>query len=125
MQVANKFMMLTLAVNDMPKAKEFYEDKLGLEVTQDYRQDDQNWWVSLAFPEGGVTITLSTFHEHMKPGTATVYVATKDVVAAQKDLADKGVDVSDVQDDLYGPGSGTKFVTLQDADGNKVLIVQE
>jgi len=125
MQTVNKLIMITMAVADMPKAKEFYADKLGLEVTQDYRQDDDNWWVSLAFAEGGATITLSTNHGHMKPGTQNIYFATSDVAAARGALADKGVDVSEVQDDLYGPGSGVKFATLNDPDGSKILLVQE
>jgi catechol 2,3-dioxygenase-like lactoylglutathione lyase family enzyme len=29
-----------VAVSDMPKAKAFYADTLGLKVTTDYRQDD-------------------------------------------------------------------------------------
>jgi catechol 2,3-dioxygenase-like lactoylglutathione lyase family enzyme len=37
MQTVNKLMMLAIGVSDMPKAKAFYEDKLGLNVTQDYR----------------------------------------------------------------------------------------
>lgn len=125
MQVVNKLMMFSLPVNDMPKAKEFYQEKLGLEVSQDYRQDDDNWWVSLVLPEGGVTITLSTYHSNMKPGNANFYLSTGDIAAAHKDLADKGVEVSDVQDDLYGPGSGVKFVNLSDVDGNSILLVQE
>lgn len=56
----DKFMMFSMTVSDMPKAKEFYADKLGLEITADYRQDEDRWWVSLALPEGGVTITLKT-----------------------------------------------------------------
>ena len=52
MQIVNKPTMFTLAVSDMPKAKAFYADTLGLKVTQDYRQDDQNWWVTLTPPEG-------------------------------------------------------------------------
>lgn len=125
MQVVNKFMMITMAVKDMPTAKAFYEDKLGLEVTTDYRQDDDNWWVSLALPEGGVTVTLSTHHEHMKPGTLTVYFTTPDLAAAHKELADKGVEVSGIQDDLYGPGSGVNFITFEDPDGSRILLVQE
>lgn len=117
--------MITMATADMSKAKEFYADKLDLEVTQDYRQDDDNWWVSLAFADGGATITLSTNYGHMKPGMQNVYFATSDVAAARNDLASKGVEVSEVQDDLYGPGSGVKFVTLDDPDGNKLLLVQE
>ena len=42
MQVIDKFMMLQVAVSDMPKAKAFYVDKLGLKVTTDFRQDDNN-----------------------------------------------------------------------------------
>jgi catechol 2,3-dioxygenase-like lactoylglutathione lyase family enzyme len=124
MQPVNKFMMLYMAVSDMPKAKEFYVDKLGLKVTQDYRQDDNNWWVSLTLPEGGVTITLSTFHGNTKPGTMNLYFATSDVSAAHKELSNKGVKVNDVKDDLFGPGSGVKWFDLADPDGNQVKLVQ-
>lgn len=124
MQVINKFMMLTIAVKDMPAAKAFYADKLGLAVTTDYRQDDNNWWVSLAFPEGGVTMTLSTHHGHMKPGTMTLYFASADIAAAHKELSSKGIKASDIQDDLHGPGSGVKFFTLDDPDNNRIHIEQ-
>jgi len=125
MQTVDKIIMITMAVTDMPKAKEFYAEKLGLEVTQDYRQDDDNWWVTLTLPEGGPTVTLSTNHAHMKPGTMNVYLSTSDVAAAHEELVGKGVDVSEVQDDLYGPGSGVKFITFSDPDGSKLLLVQE
>jgi catechol 2,3-dioxygenase-like lactoylglutathione lyase family enzyme len=42
MQVIDKLMMFIVAVSDMPKAKEFYADRLGLKVTKDYRQDDDH-----------------------------------------------------------------------------------
>lgn len=122
MQVVNKLTMFQLAVSDMPKAKEFYADKLGLEVKQDYRQDDNNWWVSLATPEGDVTITLTTHHAHMKPGVCTLYFKTSDVTAAHDDLSSKGVTLKDIQNDLYGPGSGVKFFQLSDPDGNLLHI---
>lgn len=125
MNIVEKLMMVTMAVNDMPKAKEFYADKLGMEVTQDYRQDDNNWWVTLTLPGGGVTITLSTNHAHQKPGTMNVYFTTPDIANARQALQDTGVEVSEVQDDLYGPGSGVKFVTMADPDGSKILLVQE
>jgi catechol 2,3-dioxygenase-like lactoylglutathione lyase family enzyme len=128
MQLANKFMMLTMNVSDMPKAKEFYADKLGLKVTTDYRQDDDNWWVALAPPEGGAALTLarvSASPESVKPGTLSIYFETSDVAAANKALKDKGVKVNEVQDDLFGPGSGVKFFNLEDPDGNSVNVVQK
>ncbi len=124
MQVINKFMMFGMIVSDMPKAKTFYADKLGLKVISDHRQDDNHWWVSLALPEGGVVITLTTFHENFKPGTTSLYFATANVAEANKVLSDKGVKVNEVKDDLYGPGSGVKWFTLGDPDGNLVHLVQ-
>ena len=124
MQVVDKLMMLYVAVSHVPKAKEFYADKLGLTVTKDYRQDDSHWWVSLTLPEGGVTITLSTFHGNTKPGTMSMYFATSDVAGAHKELSNRGVKVSGVKDDLFGPGSGVKWFDLEDPDGNQVKMVQ-
>ncbi len=124
MQLINKLTMFQIAVNDMPKAKAFYAETLGLEVTADYRQDDDNWWVSLRLPEGGVEITLTTHQGHMKPGAITMYFGTADIDAAHKDLSDKNVHVSEVKDDLHGPGSGVKFFTFDDVDGNLIHIEQ-
>ena len=126
MQVVNKLMMLSMNVGDMPKAKEFYADKLGLKVTTDYRKDDDNWWVTLASPEGGASITLAraTGYENMKPGTMTLYFETSDIDAANKELSSKGVKVNEVQDDLFGPGSGVRWFNLEDPDGNQVILAQ-
>ena len=123
MQIVNKPTMFSLAVSDMPKAKAFYVDTLGLKVTKDYRQDDQNWWVTLTPPEGGVSITLARYGEHIiKPGTVGVYFKTSDVAAAHKELSEEGAKVSDIQDDLFGPGSGVKFFQLEDPDGTQVTL---
>jgi catechol 2,3-dioxygenase-like lactoylglutathione lyase family enzyme len=126
-KVVNKFMMLTMNVSDMLKAKEFYADKLGLKITTDYRIDNNNWWVSLTTPEGGVTITLaraSAYPENVKPGTMALYFETSDIVAAHEELSGKGVPVNDIQNDLFGPGSGVKFFILKDPDGNLVHVAQ-
>ena len=126
MQVLNKLMMLSMNVSDMPRAKAFYVDRLGLKVTMDYRKDDDNWWVSLTLPEGGASITLSRANgfANMKPGTMSLYFETSDIAAARKELSNKGVKVNEVKDDLFGPGSGVKWFNLEDPDGNQVLLVQ-
>jgi catechol 2,3-dioxygenase-like lactoylglutathione lyase family enzyme len=124
MQVIDKLIMFSMIVSDMQKSKAFYADKLGLKVTTDYRQDDNHWWVSLSIPEGGVTITLTTYHENFKPGTTAIYFATADIIAANKELKDKGVKVNDVKDDLYGPGSGVKWFNFEDPDRNFIHMVQ-
>jgi catechol 2,3-dioxygenase-like lactoylglutathione lyase family enzyme len=124
MQVVDKLMMLKMAVSDMPKAKAFYADKLGLKVATDYRRDDHNWWVSLTFPQGGPAITLTTSPENMKPGTMNLYFATPDVAAAHQEIGAKGARVSEVKDDLHGPGSGVKWFNVEDPDGNQVILEQ-
>lgn len=124
MQVADKLMMITMAVSDMSKAKEFYADKLGLKVIQDFRQSDERWWVGLTAPEGGANITLTTFHGDMLPGTTTIYFQTSDIEAAHKELSNKGVKVNDVKNDLFGPGSGVQWFDFDDPDGNHMYLAQ-
>jgi catechol 2,3-dioxygenase-like lactoylglutathione lyase family enzyme len=125
MQIIDKLMMLAVVVSDMPKAKAFYEGQLGLKVASDYRQSDERWWVALTLPEGGITITLTTFHDNnAKLGASTLWFATSDLSAAHKELVDKGVKVSDIGDDLHGPGSGTKWFNFKDPDGNLIHIEQ-
>ena len=125
-QIVNKLMMLSMNVSDMPKAKAFYADKLGLKITTDYRKDDNNWWVSLIFPEGGATITLAraSGFKNRTPGTMTLYFVTSDVVATHKELNKKRVQVNEIQDDLFGQGSGVKWFNLEDPDGNQVIVAQ-
>ncbi len=124
MQTVNKLMMLAIVVTDMPRAKAFYEGKLGLKVTSDFRQDDNHWWVSLLLPEGGVTLTLTTYRENVQPSPMTLWFATSDLNAAHKALEDKGVKVSNIGDDLHGPGSGVKWFNFTDPDGNLIHLEQ-
>lgn len=129
MQAINKFTMVSMLVSDMNKAKAFYVEKLGLDVATDYRQNDNNWWVTLTFPGGGASITLArsstTSNEPPEPGTMSFYFSTPDIAAAHRDLNEKGVTTSEIRDDLYGPGSGVKFFQLQDPDGSQLTFAQE
>ena len=118
-----KILMVMMAVTDMAKAKAFYAEQLGFQVTTDYGQGDQHW-VTLEPPGGGASLTLSTMHEHMKPGTMTLYFSTSNIEAAYNELKAKGVKVNEVKDDLYGRGSGVKWFNLEDPDGNRWLVVQ-
>ena len=120
----DNLMMFSIAVNDMPKAKAFYADRLGLSITSDNRRDDHNWWVSLTAPGGGTSIILTTAHENMKPGTMKLYFATADVAGAHEELSAKGAKVNEVKNDLFGPGSGVKWFNIEDPDGNQIMLVQ-
>ena len=118
-----KILMVMMAVTDMAKAKAFYAEQLGFQVTTDYGQGDQHW-VTLVPAGGGASLTLSTMHGNMRPGTMRLYLATSNIEAAYNDLKAKGVKVNEVKDDLYGPGSGVKWFDLRDPDGNLWQMVQ-
>lgn len=125
---ASKLTMVSVVVSDIKKAKEFYAEKLGLEVATDYRLDDDNWWVTLILP-GGASITLArsstTSNEPPKPGTLGFYLSTSDIAAAHKELRERGAETGEIRDHLYGPGSGVKFFQLTDPNGNQVTFAQE
>jgi predicted enzyme related to lactoylglutathione lyase len=112
-----------VAVTDMAKSKAFYAEQLGWPVTQDFGKGERHW-VTLSLPGGGASLTLSTMHEHMKPGTMTLYLSTSALEAMHSVLRAKGVEVDDVKDNLYGPGSGVKWFDLHDPDGNQWLVAQ-
>jgi catechol 2,3-dioxygenase-like lactoylglutathione lyase family enzyme len=128
MQIINNLSMVSVLVSDMKKAKAFYAEKLGLDVATDYRQNDNNWWVTLTFPGGDTTITLArsstTHNEGAKPGTLSFYFSTPDIQSAHQALGEKDVETGEIMDDLYGPGSGVKFFQVKDPDGNQVTFAQ-
>ncbi len=118
-----KILMVNLAVTDMAKSKAFYAEQLGWTVTTDFGHGDHHW-VGLKLPGGGAELTLSTMHGKMIPGALRYYLSTADVEAKHDEFKAKGVEVSEVQNDLYGPGSGVKWFSLSDPDGNEWLVAQ-
>ena len=129
MHVVDTVKMFSITVSNMKKSKAFYEETLGLKVAKDYREDDENWWVSLEFPGGGAEITLGKAakygaDEALRPGMMGLYLQTSDVEAAQKELEKKGIKTGDIQDDLFGPGSGARFFNIEDPDGNSINVFQ-
>lgn len=117
----NKLIMLSVAVNDMAKSKQFYEQTLGFKVISDFGEGDRRW-VSLELPEGGVRITLTTTHENMQPGTLKLYISSQDIEASHEGLKPAGA--SEISDDLYGLGSGVRWFSINDPDGNNWLVVE-
>lgn len=128
MEAANKLMMVSTNVGDMSKTKAFYVGQLGFKVSTEYHQDDNNWWVTLEFPGGGATLTLSRASvspQNIQAGTLSLYFETFDIAAAHEGLGGKELAVSGVQDDLFGPDSGVRWFNVKDPDGNAVFFVQQ
>lgn len=118
-----QILMVMMAVTDMAKAKEFYAEKLGWSITKDFGQGAHHW-VTLELPGGGASVTLTTMHGKSQPGTMMLYLSTANIAATHDALKAKGVEVNDVKDDLYGPGSGVKWFDMNDPDGHTWMMVQ-
>lgn len=117
-----KFIMLTMPVNDMPKMKEFYTEKLGFQITSEYRQDDGHWWTSVKVPGDDVAVTFSTFHPNSKSGSMNLYLLAPDIETAHNNLSAKGATPTPITPDLYGPGSGVKWFSVADPEGNMWIV---
>jgi catechol 2,3-dioxygenase-like lactoylglutathione lyase family enzyme len=116
---------LMMGVTDMEESKKFYADVMEFAVTQDYGKGNARW-VNVSFPDGGVTLTLTTYlGNHLQPGTMSLYVAAPDIQRAYDELTARDVEPTDqISDDLYGPGSGVKWFRFTDPDGNVLTIAQ-
>jgi catechol 2,3-dioxygenase-like lactoylglutathione lyase family enzyme len=125
MSAIGGLIQLMMGVTDMEASKSFYADVMGFAVTQDYGKGDAHW-VNVNFPEGGVTLTLTTYlGDHLQPGTMSLYVATPDIQQAYDELTAKRVEPTDeISGDLFGPGSGVKWFRCADPDGNVLTFAQ-
>lgn len=107
-------------VKDVPGARKFYEDTLGLEPGSVGNQGD-NYWVEYDLPEGGC-FSLTNFTEETPSSTAggTVAFEVEDLGGLVKDLKAKGVSFNG---DIIESPVCTMAVCL-DPEGNSILLHQ-
>jgi predicted enzyme related to lactoylglutathione lyase len=111
--------VVQVPVTDVDRAKAFYTERAGFNADHDTTVSDEMRVVQLTPPGSGCSIVIGTGLTKMKPGSIEgLQLVVSDIEAARADLADRGVDVSDVQ--LLGPADmdGSKFVMFSDPDGN-------
>ncbi|MFF3246303.1 VOC family protein [Streptomyces sp. NPDC002870] len=112
---------VTLPVTDQDRAKAFYTDVLGFEVTAD-RQMPPGRWLQAA-PKGAQTVfTLSgPGMGGFTPGSAQgIMLVTTDVDAECARLAAAGITVDGPNDLPWGRMAG-----FQDPDGNGLMLLTE
>ena len=126
--------VVVVPVSDVDRAKEFYADQVGFEVSVD-RQVSEDFRVVQLTPRGsGCSIGLLAGRGSMEPGSLQgLQLVVSDVRVAQAELRERGVQVGDVQvfeptgprparedDDLNLAG----FVFFSDPDGNGWAVQQ-
>ena len=112
--------LLQVPVSDVDRAKSFYVDKVGFNDDHDHRVSDEIRFVQLTPPGSACSIALTTGAHEMKPGTIDgLQMVVEDADAARAGLADRGVEVTDVQEFPWG-----RFVFFSDPDGNGWALQQ-
>jgi predicted enzyme related to lactoylglutathione lyase len=106
--------LIQVPVSDIDRAKAFYVDKVGFAADNDAQVNDQLRFVQLTPPGSACSIALTSGAHQMAPGSLEgLQMVVDDADATRRELADRGVDVSEVQ--VFPWGS---FVFFSDPDGN-------
>jgi predicted enzyme related to lactoylglutathione lyase len=106
--------LIQVPVSDIDRAKTFYVDQVGFNDDHDHRVSDEIRFVQLTPPGSACSIALTTGAHEMAPGSIDgLQLVIEDADAARAELAERGVEVSEVQDFPWG-----RFVFFSDPDGN-------
>jgi len=106
--------LIQVPVSDIDRAKAFYVEKVGFIADHDHQVSDSLRFVQLTPPRSACSIALTSGAHQMKPGSIEgLQMVVDDAEACRKELAARGVDVSEVQ--VFPWGS---FVFFKDPDGN-------
>ena len=115
-----KLELVAVPVSDVDRAKRFYTEQVGFNADHDHRVSDELRFVQLTPPGSACSIALGTGITDARPGSATgLQLVVSDIEAARAQLADGGVEVSEVQDFPWG-----RFVFFADPDGNRWAVQQ-
>jgi predicted enzyme related to lactoylglutathione lyase len=106
--------LVQVPVSDIDRAKAFYVDKVGFNADHDHQVTDELRFVQLTPPGSACSIALTSGAHQMKAGSVEgLQMVVDDAEASRKELAERGVTVSDVQKFPWGT-----FVFFNDPDGN-------
>jgi catechol 2,3-dioxygenase-like lactoylglutathione lyase family enzyme len=115
-----KLELIPVPVTDVDRAKAFYVDKVGFNPDHDHQVSDDLRFVQLTPPGSGCSISIGTGLTTMPPGSLEgLQLVVKDIEAAHRELAARGVEVSEIQDLPWG-----SFVFFADPDGNRWNVQQ-
>jgi catechol 2,3-dioxygenase-like lactoylglutathione lyase family enzyme len=139
-----KLEIVVIPVSDVDRAKDFYA-KLGWRLDADFDGGKDYRVIQFTPPGSGCSVIFGKNVSSAKPGTAQgLYLIVSDIEAARKELADRGVPVTEVFHDAAGVYAGKdepylfgrvrvdgpdpahhsyrSFVSFRDPDGNGWLL---
>ena len=114
-----KLELVIVPVSDVDRAKAFYE-RFGFNADHDHTVSDELRFVQLTPPGSACSIAIGKGVTTVEPGSVQgLQLVVADIHAARAELAERGVDVSEVQDFPWG-----SFVFFRDPDGNGWAVQQ-
>ena len=129
-----KLELVMVPVSDVDRAKAFYTEKAGFNLDVDHRAGDEFRVVQMTPPGSACSIAVGIGITKAAPGSAQgLHLVVPDIEAARAELADRGVDVSDVQHFeatgmVPGPDPESRdygsYVFFSDPDGNSWAVQQ-
>jgi catechol 2,3-dioxygenase-like lactoylglutathione lyase family enzyme len=115
-----KLELIQVPVSDVDRARDFYVDQVGFNLDHDHQVNEELRFVQLTPPGSACSIALTAGAHDMVPGIVQglqLVVDSADV--ARTELANRGVEVSEVQEFPWG-----RFVFFKDPDGNGWAVQQ-
>ncbi len=126
--------LVVVPVSDVDRAKAFYVDQVGFNLDVDHSAGEDFRVVQMSPPGSACSIALLKKQE-MAPGSLHgLHLCVSDIVAARKELVDRGVDASELfhfTDGGQQPGpdperqSYNSFLSFKDPDGNTWLVQEK
>jgi catechol 2,3-dioxygenase-like lactoylglutathione lyase family enzyme len=115
-----KLELVGVPVSDVDRAKAFYVDQAGFNLDHDHAVSEDIRFVQLTPPGSACSIAIGKGLTQLEPGTLdNLQVVVRDVHQARAELAERGVEVSEV--DVLPWGS---FAFFRDPDGNRWAVQQ-
>jgi predicted enzyme related to lactoylglutathione lyase len=106
--------LIQVPVSDIDRAKAFYAEQVGFTADHDHQVSEELRFVQLTPPGSACSIALTSGAHQMAPGSLEgLQMVVDDAEASREELAQRGVDVSEVQQFPWG-----SFVFFKDPDGN-------
>ncbi len=115
-----KLELVIIPVTDVDRAKAFYVDQVGFVADHDHTVSEEIRFVQLTPPGSACSIAFGHGLTDAQPGSVRgLQVVIDDADQARRQLIERGVAASDVDDQAWG-----RFVYFTDPDGNAWSLQQ-
>ena len=118
-----KLEVVVVPVTDVDRAKAFYVDQIGFHLDVDTRPTETMRVVQMTPPGSACSVTIGPMMmdaEAPRGTAASLQLVVKDIKAAQQELAERGVEVGEIQ--VLDPRDGGSFLFFADPDGNNWAV---